>query len=186
MRMDFFGDSYDIVKKFLIQSIAPNADWVAFPMFSHEVDDKKIKAFEQFLGVRVVSKTIISTTTNRVEHLAASAHHRHIFIDPDTGIKLEPTHGANSVKYIFGTELVTLCKGSPERLLLVYDQSVPRGSELKSIREKLAYFRAQNICGFAYVSHACFLILSASSFASKKSYDGLLGSNLPSFRLFTG
>lgn len=186
MRMQFFGDSYDIVKKFLIRSLAPDAEWLAFPMFTHKVKRKDVEAFEKFLGVRIASETVITATTDRPQLLRAPVHHRHIFIDPDTGIRLRATKGLNSAKYIFGSELITLCNESPERLLLVFDQSVPRGGERRSIEDKLGYFRKNNICSFAYLSHACFVVLSASGPACQEAYDRLLDSGLPASRLFTG
>jgi hypothetical protein len=186
MRMQFFGDSYDIVKKFLIRSLAPDAEWVAFPMFSHEVTSRDVEALEKFLGVRVASENVITASTNRAQLLSAPVHHRHIFIDPDTGIRLRATKGSDSAKYIFGPELVTLCGESPERLLLVFDQSVPRGGERRSIDDKLRYFQKKDIFGFAYLSHACFVVLSASGPACEEAYDRLLDSGLPASRLFTG
>ena len=160
MRIQFFGDSYDVVKRFLIRSIAPESECVAFPMFTHKVTPEEVKAFEAFLGVQVVSSTPLSTTTDRAQHLAAIAKHCHIFLDPDTGIKLIPSNSADSVKYIFASELVSLCQKSPTRLLLVFDQSVPRGAERKAIEKKLSHFRDAGIHGFAYLSHACFVVLS--------------------------
>ena len=48
--MSFFGDSYDVVKRFLLQSVAPEAEWVAFPMFTHRVAPEKLKEIEIFAG----------------------------------------------------------------------------------------------------------------------------------------
>ena len=183
MRMQFFGDSYDVVKRFLLRSVAPEAQWVAFPMFSHRVAPEKIKAFESFLGVRVVSPTPLTASTNRAQHLAALANQSHIFLDPDTGIKLKPSKRTDSVKYIFAPELVSLCQESPERLLLVFDQSVPRGAERKAIEKKLAHFRDAGVQGFAYLSHACFVVLSASKSTCHTAKKNLLASGLPSSRL---
>ena len=131
MRMNFFGDSYDVVKRFLLQSVAPEAEWIAFPMFTHRVAPEKLKAFASFLGVQVVSPTRLTASTNRARHLAALAHHRHIFLDPDTGIKLRPPKRSDAVKYVLAPELISLCRESPERLLLVFDQSVPRGARVQ-------------------------------------------------------
>ena len=187
MRMGFFGDSYDIVKKFLIMSLAPDAEWVVFPMFTDMVDIASIKAFEKFLGVRVIATNIITTAPDRVDCLASSDH-LHIFIDPDIGIKTGER--INSNKHIFGSELVKLCPKSPERLLLVFDQSFPRikgkqcETSKKLIEDKLKYFQELNIYAFAYSSHACFIVLSASYSTYKIAYDRLLGSGLPSWRLY--
>jgi hypothetical protein len=186
MKMNFFGDSYDIIKKFLIKSIAPNAEWIALPMFTDEVSSKDIKSIEQFLHVRIVSKAKVTATTDRNKYFAESANHRHIFIDPDTGISIKKHYGKNSPYYVFGPELVSLCMQNPERLLLVFDQSIQRGKAdqvEESIERKLTYFIEQNIFCFAYKSHACFMVLSLSSSVCKKAYDNLLDTNLPNSKL---
>ena|SRR5437016_10816864 len=121
MRMQFFGDSYDVVKRFLIHTVAPDAKWTVFPMFTHEVAAADIFAFEAFLGVSVASPHAMTSSTDRASHLSVLADHRHIFLDPDIGIKLKPSNGSDAVKYVFGPELVALCEQSPDRLLLVFE-----------------------------------------------------------------
>jgi hypothetical protein len=154
-------------------------------MFTHRVAPEKLKAFASFLGVQVVSPAPLTASTNRARHLAASEHHRHIFLDPDIGIRLRPPKRRDAVKYVLAPELISLCCESPERLLLVFDQSVPRGAELKSIKEKLVCFRDAGICGFAYLSHACFVVLSASNSACLRAKENLLATGLPIARLIS-
>jgi len=162
MRMQFFGDSYDVVKRFLLQSLGPAAQWDAFPMFTHEVTPEELAAFETFLGVRVASRGVLTSDTDRARHLAVEPNQRDVFLDPDTGIKLKSCSGKASTRYVFGPELVELCTGQPERLVLVFDQSVARARERDLMLEKLDYFRERHVYGFAYLSHACFVVLSGS------------------------
>lgn len=50
MRTEYFGDSYDIVKKFLLHSLAPkNAKWVSFPMFTDDIEKEKRLALASFI-----------------------------------------------------------------------------------------------------------------------------------------
>jgi hypothetical protein len=181
--MQFFGDSYDVVKRLLIRTVAPHAKWTAFPMFTHEVEAADISAFEAFLGVSVASRHAMTLSTDRAGHLLALAGHRHIFLDPDTGIKLKPSNGADAVKYVFGPELVALCEQRHDRVVLVFDQSVPRGAERKAIAGKLGYFREKGICGFAYLSHARFFVLSCSEPVCEAALKRLLATHLPQTRL---
>lgn len=183
MRMQFFGDSYDVVKRFLIRTIAPDAKWVAYPMFTHPVTADDVAGFEAFLGVTVASADALSESTDRANHLLALTDHQHVFLDPDTGIRLKPSNGVDGTKYVFGPELITLCEQSPNRILLVFDQSVPRGAERKSITDKLNYFHRNGLCGFAYLSHACFVILSRSNASCLAARDRLLATHLPADRL---
>lgn len=183
--MQFFGDSYDVVKRFLLRTVAPEAKWTAFPMFTHEVAAGEIATLEAFLGVIVTSPHAITRSTDRATHLSVAANHRYVFLDPDTGVKLKPSkgRGASAVKYVFGPELVSLCEQNRNRLLLVFDQSVPRGNESKAVAAKLTYFRERGLHGFAYLSHACFLVLSGSESASRAARKRLLASHLPKARL---
>jgi hypothetical protein len=183
MRMQFFGDSYDVVKRFLIRAIAPDAKWVAHPMFTHPVTAADVGAFEGFLGVTIASADAMSASADRTKHFLALTHHQHVFLDPDTGIRLQPSSGVDGTKYVFGPELITLCEQNPRRLLLVFDQSVPRGTERKAITDKLSYFRAKGLCSFAYVSHACFVILSRSDAQCLEARNRLLATHLPPNRL---
>lgn len=182
MRMEYFGDSYDIVKKFLIHSLAPSAEWVVLPMFTHEVDPESIKAFESFIGARILTKTVFTTATKRDDYLASSGNHQYIFLDPDKGIQITQSTKTNA--HIFGVDLIKLCQESEERLLLVYDQSFSRIIDKQKLMEnKMKYFQKHGIKCFYYDSHANFLILSASNFACKNAFKHLIDSGLPHDRL---
>ncbi len=183
MRIDFFGDSYDIVKRFLLQTIAPGARWAAFPMFTQAVTKDELLAFETFLGVHVVSPGVLAPDGDRVAHLAAHPDQQYVCLDPDTGIRLKPCGGRAAANYVFGAELVDLCRSGPGRLVLVFDQSVPRGREREAITDKLAYFSEQGVHGFAYVSHACFVVLSASESACADAAARLVTAALPVQRI---
>jgi hypothetical protein len=183
MRMEFFGDSYDAVKRFMLHSVAPEVEWSAFPMFTHKVSRENIAAYEFFIGVRIVRSAMVTVATNRTQHLLATSTHRHIFIDPDTGIKLKPSKGARSIRYIFGPELATLCREDDQRLIVIFDQSYSRcASQTPLIKEKLSYFKKAGIHGFAYDSHARFLILSGNKAVCDKAKTNLLASGLPKSR----
>lgn len=186
MKMGYFGDTYDVTKRFLLGAIAPDAtEWVAFPMFTHKVTKDDIAAYEKFLRVSVTSRDALIPNDNRTKHLPPS-HHRHIFLDPNTGIKIKPFNGARSVEYVFGPELVALCKQVHERLLLVFDQSIPNGLpnvKRAYIAKKLGYFSEKRISCFAYLSHTCFVVLSDSESTCQTARAHLLASHLPQSRL---
>ena len=183
MRMQFLGDSYDIVKRFLLQTIAPGARWDAFPMFTHAVTKDELAAYETFLGVHVASPGVLAAGEDRFAILAERPHLRHVFLDPDTGIRLKPCGGSAAANYIFGPELANLCSNEPACLVVVFDQSVPRGSERQAMARKLAYFSERGVHGFAYLSHACFVVLSASKRVCDDAYVHLVASALPVERI---
>jgi hypothetical protein len=184
--MQFFGDSYDVVKRYLLRSLAPSVTWDAFPMFTHEVSLLELAAFEEFLGVRIASPDMLTPGVDRTQHFRVMPHHRYVFLDPDTGIRLKPCGGQISTRYVFGTELVDLCIDDPQRLVLVFDQSVARGRERQSVDGKLAYFHERGVSSFAYLSHACFVVLSANELALDAASDHLRETGLPSTRILWG
>lgn len=185
MRMEFLGDSYDVVKRFLLATAAPGARWVAFPMFTHPVSAEQLAAFETLLNVRVAPAVALTPHTDRAAYLAAQPEQQHIFIDPDVGVRLTPTGPAASVRYVFGAELVDLCLREPLRLVAAFDQSLPRGRKREAMVKKLGFFANRGVCGFAYLSHACFVFLSASAQVCHDAHAKLVASGLPVERLLT-
>ena len=183
MHMQYFGDSYDIVKKFLLAVLEDGEPWAAYPMFTHKVTRSDITAFERFLGVTVTSSSVFSPGCDRSSRLCAPSGAKRLFLDPDIGVRLKPSAGAKSAAYVFGPEIEDLCHSERDRLVLVFDQSVSRGNERLAMEAKLDYFRERGVFGFAYFSHACFLILSASKGVVRQARAALLATGLPKTRL---
>jgi hypothetical protein len=69
--------------------------------------------------------------------------------------------------------LVEWCNRRHNSLTLVFDQSYSRGNK-NGILQKLEYFASRKIYGFAYDSHATFLILSNDSELAAKASRTLL------------
>lgn len=196
MRMNFSGDSYDIVKRFFMNTIAPDAQWTAIPMFNKEpvqgiavpeiLTDEVVAPYKSFLGVDVASKEWMTKATDRNRYFSIPSSITHVFVDPDTGIRLKSGGGEAATHYVFAEELGDLCMANPGRLLLVFDQSIPRGTDElreKCILEKLTSLRMSGLHCFAYNSHACFVILSRTEEICRNAYDLLLAAHLPQARL---
>ena len=66
---------------------------------------------------------------------------------------------------------------------MTFDQSLARGREREQIRAKLARFRAAGLSGFAYVSHASFVILGRPDLVTQAREQLLTRSLLPAGRL---
>jgi hypothetical protein len=108
--------------------------------------------------VKVVSREVMTVDTNRVAYFAPASSREHLFLDPDTGLRMRPTRGVRAPEYLFAGELVRLANERPTFLTVVFDQSVGRGSERLHLEGKLRDLRHHDVYGFAYVSHACFLV----------------------------
>jgi hypothetical protein len=159
MRMRYFGDSYDVVKQSLLRWLQNFGDWSAHPMFTEAVSDSDVVAFESLLAAKVVSREILTLDTKRPAYFAPALSCRHLFIDPDTGLRMRPTRGVRAPEYLFASELIRLSAERTASLTVVFDQSVGRGSEQLHLERKLRELRHHEVFGFAYVSHACFLVV---------------------------
>lgn len=158
--MCHLGDSYDIVKQSLLHWLRPHGKWSVLPMFTDDlVTAEGISAFERMLDAKVVSKERVTLDTDRPGYFARGKACGDLFVDPNTGLRLKETREVRRPEYIFASELVELVRSRPtSALTVVFDQSVPRGSERLHIDGKLRVLRHEGVHGFAYQSHACFII----------------------------
>jgi len=137
MRLEHFGDSYDIVKKSLLQWLSRFGPWAAHPMFTHPTNAAEAEAFSRFLGVPLVATDVLDTVCDRA-HYFASCHECHsLLLDPDTAVRLEAIEGRRAPEFIFSKELIDLANVRPQALTLTFDQSPTRGRERQQIRSKL-------------------------------------------------
>lgn len=184
MHLKHFGDSYDIVKKSLLGWLGEFGPWVAHPMFTHPVSEVDAAAFSTFLGIPLVSTEVLSVESDRRSYLEACGECRSVFLDPDTGVRLQRTTRKRSPEFVFADELVAIAVAHPQGLVLTFDQSLARGSESRQIRVKLTHFAERGIHGFAYVSHASFMVLGQSpSVVSEARADVVRKSSLPGHRI---
>lgn len=185
MKLQYFGDSYDIVKKSLIGWLKGFGPWVTHPMFTEEVTEEQAFEFSRLIGTSLVSVEVLTPKTIREEYFSSCRNAGHLFLDPDTGVRLEPCRGKKSENLVFGPELVEWCGHRPKALTLIFDQSYSRQfKKVILLQKKLEYFADNNIFGFAYDSHATFLLLGADPKLVKSAREQLLEvSGLPAHRL---
>ncbi|MGO8897324.1 MAG: hypothetical protein ACLQU5_03125, partial [Isosphaeraceae bacterium] len=119
-----------------------------------------VAAFESLLGAKIVSTEVLSIDSDRLAYLACGSSCGHLFLDPDTGLRMRSTRGIRAPEYLFAAELLRLAEQRPGSLTIVFDQSVGRGSERLHLEGKLRELRHHSVFGFAYVSHACFVVAS--------------------------
>lgn len=128
MRMQHFGDSYDIVKKSLLYWLRTFGEWSVHPIFSETVSHADAVAFEKFLGATIISTEELTLTEDRSAYFSSALSCGNLFLDPDKGLCMSSKH-KEPQKYLFASELIWLTKQRPTSLTIVFDQSVRRGSE---------------------------------------------------------
>jgi len=174
MNPRYLGDSYDIVKQSLLMWLANVGTWTTHPMFTESVSTEQADAFSRLLGTRLLSCDALTHGTDRDAYLAPARDcNDHVFLDPDTGIRLKPTRGVTAPRYLFGTELLAIADAGPERLILVFDQSLARGDEAKQLESKLNSFANWGVLGIAYVSHACFVLMGKNRSVLESAFETL-------------
>ncbi len=187
MKPSYFGDSYDIVKLSLLRWLSWMGSWATHPMFTEPVSSEQADDFARLLGTRLLSLDTLTNDIDRIAYLTPAFEcHEHVFLDPDTGIRLKPTKGRKASAYIFGTELMEIASACPDKLVLVFDQSLARGSERQQLRSKLQNFAVSSVHAVAYVSHACFVLLCKNSSLVESAFKVLQSeSRLPRGRFLT-
>ncbi len=188
MKPGFLGDSYDIVKQSLLRWLGSLGTWATHPMFTESVTGDQAKALSHLLGTRLLSEETLTPASDRAAYLAPARDCRdHVFLDPDTGIRLEPARGKKAPLYVFGTELVAIAGARPAALTLVFDQSLARGREREQLQGKLSALAVHGLHGVAYVSHACFVLMGKSDPLVTRAFEALVTeSRLPESRFLKG
>ena len=167
MKSQYFGDSYDIVKRFFIGSIRKMGYQIfVHPMFTDEWDEFEKNKFYDFLGVA------------NLESLGASNDKTALFLDPDTGIGTKPTK-----RHITITTIIEYLQ--EHEIVFSFDQSFSYSIDtvkLQKMREKLSSLKKEGAVGFYYDSHACFLFLAKSPEVLANIKNHLLTTGLPGKR----
>jgi len=157
-------------------------------MFTELVAQDDAAAFGRFLNARLLSSDQLTPKADRGAYFGvARACSSHVFLDPDTGLRLKGVGGKKGAAYVFGAELQAIAVARPNRLTLVFDQSLSRGGQHSALVEKLAGLHALGLSTLAYESHACFVLVAANDILINKARMILLReSRLPESRVLSG
>jgi len=131
-------------------------------MFTETVDTHEVEELKVFLQKPVISSLRLTNENRSSYFKTAAAIDQHLFIDPNTGPRLSEG-GRDSVNYLLLSEIILLAGQRPRFLTMVFDQSLGRALESArrdEVKKKLRKLHEKGLFGFAYYSHACFLILS--------------------------
>ena len=190
-----FGDSYDFVKRGILQLLAGCGRWSVHPMFTDGNPENYAADYCHLLGVpAVTTRSFIQSGRNRNDWLAAAQNCRdHLLIDPDTGLPFDetgrrPDDERNApAAFLYAGELARIVRKRPDRLTLVFDQSFHwRGGDGAIIRQlngKLQWVAQQGLHGLAYNSHAKFLLVSTNPDVLLAARHRLEEFNFPGRRL---
>ena len=135
-------------------------------------------------GAKIVSANVLEPGIDRSLYFEGASSCGHLFVDPNTGVCLKEVRGKKAPQYLFASELLRLANQRPEHLTMVFDQSLGRGAARRELGEKLARLGNEGITGFAYVSHACFIIVSRNESLVEEARNAMVNNcRLPEARL---
>ena len=167
MNPKWFGDSYDIVKKFFIDALNEiGYEVYVEPMFTGDWKGAEQQFFE-FLGAK------------RNDEYAEPHQRSALLVDPDTGIGKK----ASSKHVTISSIIKELEK---YEIVFSFDQSFLRGiSSEARMQEKLSALHELGGIGFYYDSHARFLFTAKNLTALNTLREKLIEIGLPAARLVT-
>ena len=167
MNFGHFGDSYDFVKRGILQLLSGSGRWCVHPMFTDPDPAHYAADYCWFIGAPVVNtQSFQQVNQNRDDWLRpALACPDHLLVDPDTGLPFNDTGAAPRDEagpaFLIPDELVRIATARPDKLTLVFDQSFHRTTgRTDQIEGKLRWLRRQGVHGFVYHSHATFFLAS--------------------------
>ena len=166
MHPDKFGDSYDLVKRSFLRCLSEFGPWPVHPMFSQDFGQLFPRNYSEFLGLPLTTcRPVPSCKRDRAAYFRETTScpsADQLFLDPDTGLTLRPDKASR--QHLTAEELVDIAKSRRNSLVLVFDQSISRGKHekvLAQVKNKLQHLEEQRVYGFAYISHANFILASA-------------------------
>ncbi len=166
MNPQWFGDSYDIVKRFFIETLRDGGFNVKIdPMFTGDWQDDQKERFCAFLNPGP------SRAAQQGREKTA------LFLDPNTGIRQK-----GSSKHI--TMDCIAEETEKHGIVFSFDQSFTRSKDARlQMIEKLNDMGAKGVYGFYYDSHARFLFASRCHETLEEARRKILSTGLPEHRI---
>jgi hypothetical protein len=161
---DYFGDSYDLVKRFFCSELSALGYTVVIdPMFTGDWTGTEQQFFRLIGAVPVSSWTPDGRTA--------------LLVDPDTGV-----HWKKGGRHISVNELANLTKS--HEIVAAFDQSFSRQATYPAaLHVKLSELRNLGVHGMYYNSHARFVFAAASEEPLAELHKHLVQLGLPPSRL---
>jgi hypothetical protein len=183
MRFEYFGDSYDIVKRALIQWLAPLGQWYVQPLFTDDVSPQQADAFARFLGARLIQPCQARNARECEIALEACKATGNLLVDPDTGVTLPQAGKPVKRTHLSAAALQVLCTANPDHVIVSFDQALRREAPEASLRSKIVWLAERQIAAVAFRSHASFLFCSTSADRAGNVIRLLQDAGLPEWRL---
>ena len=167
MNPTYFGDSYDLVKRFFCEQLSSLGYTVSIEaMLTGEWAGAEVQFF------KLIGATPLAAGT---ESRGGTA----VFVDPDTGVQSKAT-----LRHVSLNRFVALSSQYP--IVFAFDQSFSRQAKFpESLQAKLSELERLGAHGMYYNSHARFLFVARDIRSLERLKSHLVGLGLPASRLPT-
>jgi hypothetical protein len=166
MKREYFGDSYDMVKRFWAQLLSPVAPLYAEPRF---IPTDLQAAFTRLTGIGMLPQ--------------APPHRYCLLNDPDTGVHAPGARDRPQRRsHIALACIASQCRRPGVECVVTFDQSAsrtPGRPRAQQREEKLRHLASLGIPAFYYVSHAPFLFAFGSQAAASRIAEIVRDAGLP-------
>lgn len=161
----YFGDSFDIIKRFFCEALkCLGYEIYIDPMYTAAMNEHE-HTFYSFIGARHVSEFIPNPKPSA------------LFIDPDTGIN--EIGGKRHVSFA-----TIAAKATVHDVVFAFDQSFSRNVMAKeSMKQKIKVMNARGCSAFFYDSHARFIFVARDGCRLVEIKKYLSDVGLPSSRI---
>jgi hypothetical protein len=167
----FFGDSYDLVKRFWAENLSSIAPIYFDKRF---VPEEIRKDYTQITKLPVFNSSVAPPFA--------------IFLDPCTGIP-SPARGTRkpTKKHAPLLFIIDVFEKFHPKFLIRFDQGFGFNENKESrMKEKMNVLTTNGLCAFYYTSHANFLFVAESAAATNSLRKLLLDLGIPDWRLKSG
>ncbi|HEX4054681.1 MAG TPA: hypothetical protein VHX86_10490 [Tepidisphaeraceae bacterium] len=147
MKKRYLGDVLDFYKRWFLREACSSAlsELRVLPMFTEAWLPEEIDVYASILGVSRgdIRSQSVPNQRDRGDYFTLGS--ADVFIDPDTGLRIlheRPSKGRRDQRpqwseFLFLPELRHLLLEHSDRIVVVYDQSIGRGSEREHVETKL-------------------------------------------------
>lgn len=192
MHISKLGDSYDFVKRVLLEIRPDGRDFLAVPMFTDNppvptqpVIDLYCKFLKSGTHPNLHRAPQNGQRVVWIKDICAQRGDQNIFLDPDTGIRLKPIGGKKMEEYVTTDEIAEILNCCDDKTLLIcFDQSLSRGEEDEYCREKLSALKKHKVKAVYFRSHASFLICSMNKKTLNAWKTKAIALGIPSNRFY--
>lgn len=178
MKPRYLGDCLDFYKRWFLAEFFPQTRLLAVPMLTEPwTEHGDADVYSELLKIEIIQPDLVPNCEARDRYfqpLRLDAHRdRDVFFDPDTGLRVGSRPSRRRFdEYVFAHEIQDqVLPESSSRVVVVYDQSISRGSEVESAGDKIRALLGLKLYALAYCAQAAMVVISRNRTRIEALYE---------------